>query len=119
MLVACTGNESDRNTQRIEPARFPASLDEVLAVGGIDKNGQFMNDSNGGEDVVDPGNGIWSAYHNDLGYAFLFGTSMATACAAGLTALHAQKNPLLRGRDLLAHVRNFAQNEPLHLLKAP
>jgi subtilisin len=119
MLVACTGNESDRANNIIEPARFPASLDGVLAVGGLDEKLALMNESNGGESVVDPGNNIWSAYHSARGYAFMSGTSMATACAAGVTALHAQKFPNLRGRDLLNHVVSDAAAKPLHLLTAP
>ncbi len=113
-LIACTGNSSDRGGGLpAAPASFPANVPGVLAVGGINEQMAMINNSNSGGSVVAPAELVWSAWHTDFGYKFLSGTSMAAACAAGVAALHAQKFPHLRGRDLLRQVLQSAQ--PLNL----
>ena len=100
MLVACTGNMSDRASNSVVSARFPASIPEVLAVGGVTRCRTMLNISNSGGDVVAPGDYTWSAYHTNFRYSHLEGTSIATAHAAGIAAQHAQVSGK-RGRDLL------------------
>ena len=111
MLLACTGNMSDRANGSVVTARFPASIPEVLAVGGVTKCKTMLNVSNSGGNVVAPGDYTWSSDHTAFGYTHLEGTSIATAHAAGITALHAQASGK-RGRDLLKLVIQTA-NTPL------
>jgi subtilisin family serine protease len=111
ILIACTGNSSDRTHGKVVNAAFPASLPEVLAVGGVTKCITMLNDSNSGGDVVAPGDYTWSADHSRFGYTHLEGTSVATAHAAGIAALHAQVSGK-RGRDLLTLVTHKANTPP-------
>jgi hypothetical protein len=71
----------------------------------------MLNDSNSGGDVVAPGDYTWSADHSRFGYTHLEGTSVATAHAAGIAALHAQVSGK-RGRDLLTLVTHKANTPP-------
>ncbi len=116
MLVACTGNMSDRASNSVVSARFPASIPEVLAVGGVTRCRTMLNISNSGGDVVAPGDYTWSAYHTNFRYSHLEGTSIATAHAAGIAAQHAQVSGK-RGRDLLQLVTQTANTPapPPHL----
>jgi subtilisin family serine protease len=75
--------------------------------------------------VVAPGEEVWSSFHNETGFRFMSGTSMATAHVAGLAALHAQDSGA-RGRALLNLLRKAANNGQQNpgvldagLLKAP
>ena len=111
MLLACTGNMSDRANGSVVTARFPASIPEVLAVGGVTKCKTMLNVSNSGGNVVAPGDYTWSSDHTAFGYTHLEGTSIATAHAAGITALHAQASGK-RGRDLLKLVIQTANEKP-------
>jgi subtilisin family serine protease len=105
MLVACTGNASDRSVKHIEKAAFPARCPSVLAVGGVDNRIQVMSMSNSGAEVFGPGNDINSSTMGGS-HGILSGTSMAAAFVSGVAALHAERNPGLRGQDLLNKLRN-------------
>lgn len=82
IIVSASGNSN------INIVEFPASYDEVIAVGGIDKSLKRADFSNYGDglDLVAPSVGILSTY-KDGNYARLTGTSMASPLIVGSIAL--------------------------------
>lgn len=79
-MVCATGNSG--NSQ----AMYPARMDEVIAVGGLDKDMNVAPFTNGEYDVLAPAVDILSTYKDGL-YAELTGTSMASPLVAGGIAL--------------------------------
>lgn len=86
-MVCATGNDGG-NTPH-----YPAFMDEVIAVGGLDKELNVASFSNGGHDVLAPAIDILSTY-KDGNYAKITGTSMSAPLVAGGIAL------------LISHYRN-------------
>ena len=80
VMVCATGN--DGNSESLYPAR----LDEVIAVGGVDKDKKISPFTNSGFDVLAPSTEILSSY-KDGKYAKMTGTSMASPLVAGAIAL--------------------------------
>lgn len=105
LLVACTGNSSDRDDKKVKKAAFPARCPSVLAVGGITNRIEVMSMSNSGAEVFGPGDAIQSATMGGT-HGALSGTSMAAAFVSGVAALYAERHPNLRGIDLLTKLRN-------------
>lgn len=83
ILVVC----SMGNTAK-EEARYPASFENVVAVGALDWDRQIAQYSTIGNhvDVVQVGSKVISAYY-DGGYAELSGTSMSTPIISGIASL--------------------------------
>ena len=86
-IVCSTGNSG------FNDANYPARMDEVIAVGGLDKELNIATFSNGGHDVLAPAVEVLSTY-KDKKYARITGTSMASPLVAGGIAL------------LISHYRN-------------
>jgi len=105
ILVACTGNSSNRGGGVITEAAYPARCPSVLAVGGVDRHLNVMNRSNSGAEVFGPGEDVLSAWTAPPGTRRLSGTSMAAAYVSGIAALHCEATGL-RGARLLEHLRN-------------
>ena len=87
ILVVC----SMGNTRKDE-VRYPASFDDVVAVGAVDWNKQIAQFSTYGNhvDVCQIGTGVISAYFDpSQGYEYieLSGTSMSTPIVSGIAAL--------------------------------
>lgn len=80
VMICATGNDSKNY------ALNPARLDTVIAVGGLDKDGNVSEFTNEGYDVLAPSVGVYSTFLND-NYATITGTSMASPLVAGAVAL--------------------------------
>jgi subtilisin family serine protease len=80
-LVAAAGNDG-------HAVNWPASYDEVIAIGAIDENGNLTDFSSRGSEicVIAPGDNIYSTWLNN-GYAVLRGTSQASPFVTGIIAL--------------------------------
>lgn len=125
LIIAATGNDSNRMEGIVEQVSLPASAEGILSVGAVDQDLSIADFSNGREDEVDiyaPGVKIFSAVL-DSQYKHLDGTSMAAPHVAGIAALFAQSDSSLRGSKLAEEIINYARqnnsnNRPL-LVKAP
>lgn len=83
ITVVCASGNLGRNF-----ASYPARYDNVIGVGGLDKDGQISSFSNKGEgvDVYAPSEYVPVAY-KDNEYALISGTSFANAYVVGVIAL--------------------------------
>ncbi len=104
IVVAAAGNEATADP------RYPASYDNVIAVGAITAQGVRWSISNYGVNVdfMAPGSTIYSTYWQSgqvNAYRFMSGTSMAAPHVSGLVALMLSLNPNLT----LAEVRDYLQ----------
>lgn len=109
LVVAAAGNESSR-PDALEEVSLPANAPSIMAVAAVDDRMRMYFRSNrgglvaGGEvDVAAPGVLVHSSTLSS-GYAEDSGTSMATACVAGVAALWKEAEPGLTGRSLWRRV---------------
>lgn len=118
LLIAATGNESDREEGIIAPVNHPANCPSVMAVGaltehlkianyscatvgrsgGVRSGGQSIR-SGGQVDIAAPGDDIFSAWI-DGGHEVESGTSMAAPFVAGVAALLWEQYPDVTAREI-------------------
>jgi len=114
LLIAATGNESDREEGVVDPVNHPANCPSVMAVGALthalevsDYSCAGSGTTGGQVDIVAPGDGILSARPGG-GYRRESGTSMATAFVAGVAALLWEQYPEAGAGDIWAKLTQQA-----------
>lgn len=121
LFVAAAGNGflglgTDNDRFPFYPASY--DLENIIAVASLNNNDRKPKHSNFGLSSVDvsaPGVNIYSTFLDD-GYAFLDGTSMATAEVTGLVALVAGRQPELSWQQVRARVIETAR--PVQAMEA-
>ena len=100
LLIAAAGNTSLGPAERTYVA-YPARLPGCMGISATDNLDNLASFSRYGNevDVCAPGDDIWSTWTSN-GYAYLFGTSMATPHVSGLAALVKSYVPELTNVDL-------------------
>jgi len=108
-IVCATGNSSHYEPQ------YPAFMDEVIGVGGLDRSMNLASFSNYGKEMntVAPAENILSTY-KDGNYIVQSGTSMASPLVAGGIALlisHARnKGVYLKSKDIRMLIDNLGEH---------
>lgn len=87
LIIAAAGNDG-----WLTDGYYPASLPEVISVGGSGQNHQLMASSNRNADIVAPGEAIYSTLP-DNSYGVTSGTSYAAAFATGVAAMLMSAEP--------------------------
>ncbi len=87
---------------------YPASYEQVLAVGSCDKNGEESDFSQTGADVLAPGEDIWLASRNGVTYGAR-GTSYATGFVAATAANMLVEDESIRGQVLKEYIISSAE----------
>jgi subtilisin family serine protease len=106
LVVAAAGNAGTNE------AFYPAALPGVLGVGAVDENNNLASFSNFGpvdEDVVAPGQDIWSTWVGG-GMAQESGTSMATPFVSGCAALVWSAHPALTATQVVDVLERTARD---------
>jgi len=106
LLIAATGNESDREEGVIAPVNHPANCPSVMAVGALTEYLKVASYScatvgraGGQVDISAPGDNILSAWI-DGGHEVESGTSMAAPFVAGVAALLWEQYPDVTAREI-------------------
>jgi len=118
LMVAASGNSTSTSSPS-NYVLYPASYDEVMAVGATDmydevanlSNSTFISHSGNNLDLVAPGVEILTADGNSQdGYKIFDGTSMATPHVAGVAALMLSKDPNLTADEIRQILIESANN---------
>lgn len=127
VVVAASGNESDRRNNEVQGVTLPAAYPGVIAVGAVNAEGTVANYSNGGPelDLLAPGGegnirfggqpvlSTWTTYPSfeylqrrvqTLSYAYTTGTSMAAPHVSAVAALLKAQEPQLSPAQIRARL---------------
>lgn len=117
LVVAAAGNATqDNDLIPVYPASFNSgakALPAVISVAGTDESDRMLSNSNYGATGVDlaaPSNFIYGTMPRARGdYAYLSGTSSATALVSGVAALVWSQNPSLTNTQVKGIIVNSAR----------
>ena len=119
LLIAATGNESDRSEGWVGAVNHPANCPSVLSVAAVTPllelsdyacTGKGLQD--GQVDIAGPGDNILSI-RNGGGYRRQSGTSMATAFVAGVAALLWEQYPGASAGEIWLKLTQQARRLPI------
>ncbi len=104
LLVAAAGNE-------VDAVRFPANLEDVIAVSATDDTDRFWSKSNQGPEIElsAPGENIYTTALGDS-YTTKNGTSFSSAMVSAAAALLIAKYPHLTGDQVKEYLFNSADD---------
>lgn len=115
VLVAAAGNEGGSQSDQPEPA-YPAAYDGVIAVAGVDEQGNHVPTSSTGDyvDIAAPGFEIAGPAPQGGGYAYQpkGGTSFAAGYVSGIVALVRAGQPDLPAEEVVDRVLRTADRPP-------
>lgn len=111
-VFAAGGNDQDLGS----PTRWPAAYDEAIAVGALQRDGQYAPFSNTNDyiDITAPGRSI-VGLNKDNGTMYMSGTSQATPMVAASYALLKAANPNLSSDDYLKAILGTTKGQLKHL----
>ncbi len=115
LIVAAAGNER-HNSDLVENYYYPCSyrLDNIICVSATNIRNEMLPSSNWGKNHVDfaaPGEGILSTVPNGK-YAYMSGTSQATAFVSGLASLMLAKDRTLKPAQIREILRSSVDKLP-------
>ena len=106
LLVAAAGNDGDSGYS------YPASYDSVMSVAAVDSNENiaYFSQFNDQVDIAAPGVGVKSTYPGES-YAYMSGTSMATAHVSGVAALVWSLNTTKSAKEVWSALTQSAKDK--------
>jgi type VII secretion-associated serine protease mycosin len=112
VLVAAAGNDGEPPSDQPDKKEYPAAYEGVIAVGGVDQNGDHVQSSTPGDyvDIAAPGLEIEGPAPRGGGYLVepAGGTSFAAAYITGTVALVRAYRSDLKGPDIVQRILRTA-----------
>ena len=111
LAVCATGNYSGESSVPVDTILYPAAYEGALAVTSVSSDGEISSISRYGEgtDLAAEGENVYSCIQNG-GYAYLSGTSMASAYVSGAAALLKSQFPDLSAEELTTLMKETARD---------
>jgi subtilisin family serine protease len=112
VLVAAAGNDGTSSSNEPDKKEYPAAYEGVIAVAGVDENGDHVQSSTTGDyvDIAAPGLKIEGPAPQGGGYLLETegGTSFAAAYITGTVALVRAYRPDLKGPEVVQRILRTA-----------
>jgi len=121
LIVASSGNDSQRPDYLPRPVSSPANVESIMAISALNEDLMVANFSNAGlnagdggkVDISAPGVNVFSAYSKNSKEGVLYkqmsGTSMATPHVSGIVALYFEAFPTLTPAEIWLKIEKNSQ----------